>query len=90
MQMRIFRTYWSLEGNTVSSIDTSDTSSYIVVKVPKDGVIPPYTCNVVCGFFSNISDLKADPVIELAFSTDPVNYEVLCKYEFSIVLSQTT
>lgn len=81
--MRILRTYWTSEGNVVSTIDTTDTSSAVLVKAPKDGVIPSYTCNIICDFLTNIPDLTADSEIELSFSTEPVDFEVLCKYEFS-------
>ena|SRR6218665_465615 len=57
VNIRILRTYWTSEGNVVPSINTSNRSSYVLIKAPKDGVIPPYKCNVVCDFFSNISDL---------------------------------
>lgn len=83
VQMRILRTYWTSEGNVVSTIDTTDTSSAVLVKAPKDGVIPSYTCNIICDFLTNIPDLTADSEIELSFSTEPVDFEVLCKYEFS-------
>src|SRR5688572_3337684 len=57
VRMRILRTYWTSQGNVVSSNDSSNTSSYVLVKAPKDGFIPPYACNIVFDFFSNISDI---------------------------------
>lgn len=72
--VRILRTYWTSEGNVVSSIDTSNTSSYILVRAPKDGLFPSYTCHVVFDFISNnISD-----ILEISFRTET---EVLCKYK---------
>lgn len=74
VRVRILRIYWTSEGNVVSSIYSSNTSSYILVKAPNDGLIPPYTCNIVCDFFSNnISD-----IIEISFSTET---EVSCKFK---------
>lgn len=74
VRVRILRIYWTSEGNVVSSIYSSNTSSYILVKRSNDGLIPPYTCNIVCDFFSNnISD-----IIEISFSTET---EVLCKFK---------
>lgn len=70
---RILRIYWTSERN-----DTSNNSSNVLVKAPKDGVIPPYTCNVVCDFYTNIPDLSGDSSMELSFNTNPL--KVLCKY----------
>lgn len=71
--VRILRIYLTSEGNDISS-----TSSYDLVKAPKDGVIPPYTCNIVYDFYTNMFGLSGDSLMELSFSTDPL--EVLCKY----------
>lgn len=87
MHMTIVEIYFTLEGNVVSSLESSDTLASVLVEAPKDGVIPRYTCNIVCDCFSNISDEVANSTIELSFSTDPVNFEVLCEYEFSILHS---
>ena|SRR6218665_1329157 len=79
VEMRIVGTYWTSLGHFVPSVNTSNTSSYVLVKDPKDGIIPPYTCNIVCNIFTNSSDVAADSAIELSFTTDPVNLTVLCK-----------
>src|SRR6218665_868265 len=65
VQVHILRTYLTSERN-----DIYKTSSYVLVKAPKEGVIPPYTCSIVCDFYTNISDLSGDSSIELSFSTD--------------------
>src|SRR6218665_3267202 len=75
---RILRIYWTSERN-----DTSNNSSNVLVKAPKDGVIPPYTCNVVCDFYTNMPALSGDSPMELSFSTDPL--PVLCKYIVIII-----
>ena len=73
VEVRILRIYLTSHRN-----DTSNTSSYVLSKAPEDGVFPPYTCNIVCDFYTNISDLSGDSSMELSFSTDPL--DVLCKY----------
>src|SRR6218665_1369780 len=78
--VRILRIFWTSDGN-----DISNTSSYVLAKAPKDGVLPPYTCKVVCDFYTNISDFSGDSSMELSFSIDPVNLAVLCKYIVTII-----
>ena len=77
VNIRILRTYWTLEGNVVPSTGASNMSSYVLVKAPV-GIIPGYTCNVVCDFFSNISDISGDSSIEISSITKPI--DVLCEY----------
>ena len=78
VRVRILRIYWISERN-----DFSNASSYVLVKAPKDGVIPPYTCNIVCDFYTNMPALSGDSPMELSFSTDPL--PVLCKYIVIII-----
>lgn len=81
------RTYWTSEGNIVSSINTSATSSYVLVRAPKDSVIPHYTCHVVCDIFSNISDISGDSSVEISSTTETI--DVLCEYKAATIHYQS-
>lgn len=84
VQMRILRTYWTSQGNVVPGNNTSNTSSYVLIKAPKHGFIPPHRCNIVCDFYSTrYNHTIVNSSMELSFSTDQI--EVLCKYILSIL-----
>lgn len=80
VRVDIVRTYWTSLEDVVSSYSNSRTSSYVLLKAPKAGVIPRYTCNIVCtcNLIAEISKLRVNSTIEFSISTNPV--DILCKY----------